>query len=220
MILVTRQEWGAKPPKQTRAWTYGRRGVVLHWTQKPDVASWQGASTMRGIQAFHMRTGFDVFYNFVVDPFGNVYEGRGWSVRGGAQGNYLSDRRDVSISAVYGTGDGPQPPAAQVKAIRELIGEARNTHGFDKTVTGHRDWKPKTCPGPWYYEWIQEEGWKQEALKVWTKPGDPIETNDDAERAWKYMTGQDLETDGWVKSVGWIADALMRQDARLNKLER
>ncbi len=97
--VITRAQWGANPDYMT--WDpefYQTRKVIVHHTATPnDYADKAAAeSRIRSIYYYHavtMNWG-DIGYNFLIDKFGNVYEGR-----------YSRDYGGTSP-----TGDGPVSP--------------------------------------------------------------------------------------------------------------
>ena len=87
MNIISRQEWGARPPKAVTL----EPAVVelfLHHsvgegTTDADHDGDMGDDYMRAMQNFHMdgRGWSDIAYNFIGCPHGVVYEGRGLRVR-------------------------------------------------------------------------------------------------------------------------------------------
>lgn len=89
MELVTRTQWGAKPPKNRLTMPVAaKEGIFIHYTssdsdEQSDHAKCAGR--VKGIQDFHMgpsRGWSDIAYSFVVCKHGTIFEGRGWGVVG------------------------------------------------------------------------------------------------------------------------------------------
>src|SRR5205807_9923599 len=94
--VITRQQWGARPPKPDCEATRSMGDVdtaVIHYSdvappgdpanELPDHDD-QAAGQVRAIQAFHMDTrGWcDIAYHWLIAPDGDVYEGRPLGVVG------------------------------------------------------------------------------------------------------------------------------------------
>src|SRR5690606_21938388 len=80
----TRASWGARGAKEPPSIaSSGLKLAVVHHTASTNAYSAsQVPSILRSMQAFHMDgNGWnDIGYNFLVDRFGNVWEGRGGGV--------------------------------------------------------------------------------------------------------------------------------------------
>src|SRR5665647_2868216 len=80
--IITREQWGARPQVCTPdvATTHGLIGAVVHHTAGSNGYSTiaEAMQQIRGDQAYHIdgRGWCDIGYNFVVDKWGNIYEGR------------------------------------------------------------------------------------------------------------------------------------------------
>lgn len=204
--LVTRAEWGARRPK-ARASIHASEPTTIHWNgpKVPERDHSRCAALVRGIQNFHMdgRGWSDIAYNFMVCRHGHVFEGRGTSARGGANGQAAWNK--VSYAVMYLGGEGnPFTPEAQ-KAIAAVVAWLAKTTPAPKHVKGHRDWKRTACPGDEIYRWV--------------RAGTPVPEEDDtlyifktAEEARPFVIGAYLRVAGrevesektretWVYSV-------------------
>ena len=156
MKVVRRSEWGAREPaKPFRALSPGRvKGVVLHHSGVQDGPT--GVAAVRAFEAYHMdtRKWDGVAYNWLVDPSGAVFEGRGGGWRGAATKGW--NARSESICY---TGWGYDPvPAVALKAIRSVIDDVQFRYGGSLWVRGHRDMSSSTCPGDFLYDWLADGG--------------------------------------------------------------
>lgn len=156
MKIVSREQWGARPPRSSSSFV--RKGrVKLHWTvtclSERATANAEIAH-MRGIQNHHMDgNGWsDIAYNFVVFPSGRVYEGRGLNVRSAANGGSVTNYNHQATALVAG------PTCKATGSQLEATGEIVNAF-YKKDVKGHRDGHSTTCPGDQIYAWVQREGW-------------------------------------------------------------
>lgn len=150
MIIVSRDQWGARAPRSvTKVPPSRRRRFVVHYSAaSPD-------QTPKSIQTYHMdgRGWADIGYNWLVDEHGTIYEGRGWDVLGA----HAAGHNTESIGVCFigrdrpGTVDaGPQARAA----VRWLYDQACARTGRTLTRTGHRDIGATACPGDELYAWL------------------------------------------------------------------
>ncbi|MDO4242232.1 MAG: N-acetylmuramoyl-L-alanine amidase [Actinomyces sp.] len=176
----TRAEWGANSAYMT--WTpnhVSASHVVVHHTAGTNsYSAAQAASVVNGIYYYHAVTlGWgDIGYNFLVDKYGQVFEGRsgtlssaaGKMVVGGHA--YGANTGTMGIS-MMGTYTSVSPSSAQVSAVGKISGwflaragvsSATGSASFtfrstDKyaagqsislpRITGHRDVGRTACPG-------------------------------------------------------------------------
>jgi len=151
--FVSREEWGAVPPKE--AYTPQTPQVlVIHHTWKPTVADYKGAATIRGIQKYHMfdpATGWnDIGYHYLIGPEGLLYEGRPETALGS---HTVPNTNKVGIS-VIGNYD-PDSDLLSTESYNTLLDiltylAAQYTISPDN-IFGHRDFSTKTCPGDGIY---------------------------------------------------------------------
>ena len=92
MRLVTRAQWGARPPENRTALVrHDQLGTAVHYSgsdadEQADHANC--ARRVRAIQDFHLdgRGWADIAYSYVACKHGYIYEGRGRGIRTAAQG--------------------------------------------------------------------------------------------------------------------------------------
>jgi hypothetical protein len=128
---------------------------------------------VRGIEVYHVKgNGWnDIGYNFLVDRFGQIYEGRYGGIDRNVVGAHAQGFNTGSTGiALIGTYQSATPTAAQLAAVEKLIawrldlahvdplstltfisgGNPRFPAGvpvFLRAVSGHRDVYPTECPG-------------------------------------------------------------------------
>lgn len=162
--ISSRKAWGADESIMT--WTPRQgsiRGAAIHHTagtnsySKADVPR-----IIRGIYAYHAQTRDwgDIGYNFVVDKFGRVWEGRAGGITrqtiGGHARGYNTNSTGISVLGNY---DKVNVSNAAVTAVVELAAWKLALHGVPATGTttingtreqrifGHRDVAATACPG-------------------------------------------------------------------------
>jgi hypothetical protein len=107
----------------------------------------------------------DIGYNYIIDPQGNIYEGRfgGEMVVGAHAGRANHGSIGIAILGNYEEND---PPEAVVKSLTALIKEKAQLYHIDTegsslfrgqnypNVMGHRDIMSTTCPGGKLYDML------------------------------------------------------------------
>jgi N-acetylmuramoyl-L-alanine amidase/Domain of unknown function (DUF4214) len=177
--IISRAQWGADESLKSCRPSYNStiKAAVLHHTAGPNSYS-SVADAMRQLRsdyAYHTRTlGWcDLGYNFVLDKWGNIYEGRAGGVDrpvvGAHTGGFNKDTFGVSMLGDYSD---VTPPAALQQALAELVGWKLSLHGVTPngrvtltsagggtskyaagaavalpTIFGHRDVGSTACPG-------------------------------------------------------------------------
>lgn len=162
-VFVTREEWGARPPK---AWDYLNvippTYVVIHHSAVPGEChtNKQCSKSVKGIQNFHMdeQKFSDIGYNFLIGGDGRVYEGRGWEVRGAHCPKYNGNSIGICLIGNY---EEKLPIERMLEVARELIrfGVANEHVVPDYRLIGHRQGRDTECPGDALYAEIQK--WPQ-----------------------------------------------------------
>jgi N-acetylmuramoyl-L-alanine amidase len=152
---ITRTQWGARPAK---AWTPMPRPVgtvFIHHSVTPFGAD--GMIVVPQIQRTHMDTNGwnDIAYQELVHDNGDVYEGRGFGVIGGATRGENST--SLSICAL-GNYEHVIPSAALITSIVNRIVAAVQEGRLHRTpqIKGHMDSSATACPGRFLYERIPE----------------------------------------------------------------
>lgn len=146
--------------------------IVIHHTDS-DLRDMNGDRRMdnldykavvRAIYYFHAITrGWgDIGYNYIIDPLGNVYEGRygGDRVVGAHAQCYNNGSLGISIIGDYEDNNVPEPA---MNALISLIAKKSKQYGISPTgnssfrgkilpnIIGHRDVRPTSCPGKKLY---------------------------------------------------------------------
>jgi hypothetical protein len=178
--LIDREAWGANetirraPPSYATALQFA---LVHHTAGTNSYTASQSAAIVRGIEVYHVKgNGWnDIGYNFLVDKYGQVFEGRYGGVDKPVIGAHAEGFNTGSVGvAVLGTYGASAPPAVARTALAKLLawrldiahvdpkstltwvsgGNARFASGvpvFIRAVSGHRDIGFTTCPGASLY---------------------------------------------------------------------
>lgn len=173
--ISTRAAWGAAPPSDQVS--YGSTidlAVVHHSVSANDYGPSAVPGMIRSIQAFHMqgRGWSDIGYNFVVDRFGGVWEGRAGSLDGPTIGAHAGGFNTNSVGVVVlGDYSSASPSGAAIESVSRVAGWKLASHGTNPVgtvtrvagtgstryapgttvnlprVVGHRDVGSTSCPG-------------------------------------------------------------------------
>ena len=154
MRLVTRAQWGARPPDGAYS-TINSTVTTGHW-EGPNlwgtaIGSHDScAPKVRAIQDYHMdQNGWtDIAYNAVACPHGYVFEGRGPGRRSAANGT--NSANDQSAVCCYLGGEGDLFTVEGQQAMTDAAAWLG-----DPMQKGHRDWIATACPGDVIYGWIK-----------------------------------------------------------------
>jgi hypothetical protein len=178
--ILGREAWGANegirrgPPRYAMSVQFA---VVHHTAGSNSYTAAQSAAIVRGIEVYHVRgNGWnDIGYNFLVDRFGQVFEGRYGGVDRNVVGAHAEGFNTGSVGvALLGTYGSAAPPAVARTALANLLswrldaahvdplstvtwtsgGNPRFPLGVPVTlraVAGHRDTGFTTCPGAALY---------------------------------------------------------------------
>src|SRR3954470_10025348 len=147
--------------------------VVHHTAGATSYSRAQSAAIVRGIEVYHVQgNGWnDIGYNFLVDRFGTVYEGRGGGVERNVIGAHAEGFNTGTTGiALLGNYTSAVPPPAQQNALANLVAWRLDVAHVDpsstvvytsggnakfrsrkvvtlRAISGHRDTGPSECPG-------------------------------------------------------------------------
>jgi hypothetical protein len=168
--IYSRAQWGANekireqgPPQYGTVET----GFIHHTVNANNYTRDQVPALLRGIYAYHVesRGWRDIGYNYLVDRFGRIWEGRYGGVNRAVVGAHTLGFNEVSFAmSAIGNFDIARPPAAVVAAYARLFAwklaiyniRANNPRVLVKgrwlhAINGHRDVGQTACPGRYLY---------------------------------------------------------------------
>ena len=165
--ILTRAAWGADESLRRGTPSYGQAQVALvhHTVSSNTYSSAEVPAILRGIYAFHVngRGWSDIGYQFLVDRFGRVWEGRYGGVDKAVVGAQAGGFNSGSFGAsVVGDFTSASAPTAVSTALARLIAWKFTIHGIPASGTvsingktfnrigGHRDANQTSCPGKVY----------------------------------------------------------------------
>jgi|RhiMethySRZTD1v2_1073278.scaffolds.fasta_scaffold38108_6 uncharacterized protein with LGFP repeats len=172
--VITRAQWGADPSLDDQCWEpiYGSSAKMVfvhHTVNSNDYSRSDGKAIVRAIHAYHTqsRGWCDIGYNFLIDKYGKVYEGRRGGMRRPVRGAHAGDYNlnTVGVSLI-GNFEITRPTPAMKRALIRFIGWRLGTSyvnvkgtvringtRFDR-ISGHRDAMSTACPGKYVYRWL------------------------------------------------------------------
>ena len=193
--IITRSQWGASSGTSCDSPLTGdrTRGVVVHHTAGSN--SYDKADSkaiVRATQAYHVkgRGWCDIGYNFLVDKYGQIFEGRRGgvdrAVRAAHSGNLAVNTYTMGVS-MMGNYDVTRPSAALKAAMVKLIGwrlgtnylPAKGTYKLGgltlNMIAGHRNVISTECPGRYGYAWLSDSGGLRDRVEAYiSKYSSPI----------------------------------------------
>lgn len=151
---VTRQQWGARPPKSTRPLTGFNSGWFIHWLGEPAAAGLDDHQVLRNTQRYHMdsKGWADIAYSFAVGRSrpDTAYELRGWGIQGG----HTEGHNSQAMAIVFLLGEGERPTETQLTTAREILADGVNRGYSAKLVRPHNAVRSTACPGPDLTGWV------------------------------------------------------------------
>ncbi|MCL1801889.1 MAG: N-acetylmuramoyl-L-alanine amidase, partial [Promicromonosporaceae bacterium] len=180
--IITRAQWGAQTPhwKNGSSCTMNSetalKGAVIHHTAGGNSYATQAAAMqqIRNDQAYHISLNWcDLGYNFVVDKWGNIYEGRAGSINSPVIGAHAAGFNTGTVGiSMLGNYDIVDTPAVMVDAVGQIAGwmlgrfggvDPQSTISYYSAsgstkwkagstvrlpaISGHRDVGNTACPG-------------------------------------------------------------------------
>jgi uncharacterized protein with LGFP repeats len=176
--IITRQEWGADETLRRGSPDYSstvKVAYVHHTASTNDYTEAEAAAQVRSFYRYHTQSlGWsDLGYNFLVDRFGRIYEGRyggmDRAVIGAHAGGFNTSTLGVAMVGTYST---VSPSSATLESVQRVIAWRLSQYGRDPqgtatltsaggstsrypkgtevkvdVISGHRDTNSTSCPG-------------------------------------------------------------------------
>ncbi|MGZ5414460.1 MAG: SpoIID/LytB domain-containing protein [Aeromicrobium sp.] len=176
--IILRSAWGASAGGGCDSPIYGQttRGAVIHHTAGSNTyTASESAGIVRATQSYHVKSrGWcDIGYNFLVDKYGQIFEGRKGGidkpVRAAHSGNGKVNEETMGVS-LMGTFSSVSPTSAMKTAVVQLVSwrfsgysvPAKGTYSLGgvslNRIAGHRNVVSTECPGNLAYGWLGASG--------------------------------------------------------------
>ncbi len=167
--IYSRAQWGADESIRDGFAGYGEiTGSFVHHTVNANgYTAAEVPSILRAIYAYHVqgRGWSDIGYNFLVDRFGRIWEGRWGGIGRPVIGAHTLGYNEESFAmSAIGNYETAQPTDAMLKAYGRLYAWKLSLHGVApkgavhidghafKAINGHRDAAATACPGQHLYD--------------------------------------------------------------------
>jgi hypothetical protein len=146
--IRAREEWGARGIRPDHVPMTPISSITVHHTAMPPPGKYGTIAQMKQIQDIHTQDkGWaDIGYHFIIDPNGQVWEGRRLMYQGAHAGG-AANIGNVGV-CLMGNFETSRVPDAQMRALSDLIAGLRAQFSVAKNeVRTHREWKATACPG-------------------------------------------------------------------------
>jgi hypothetical protein len=184
---VSRAGWGADESLRrcTPSSSSSLKGGILHTTATSnDYTATQSPAVMRAMYAYHTRSlkWCDIGYNFLVDKFGTLFEGRSGSVTRHVIGSHTGGFNTGTVGvSMIGNHDLVAPTSAALRTVEQVFAWKLGGAGLDPLgtatytsaggsatkyakgtvvtqpmISGHRDYSSKSCPGNLAYPLLDQ----------------------------------------------------------------
>jgi N-acetylmuramoyl-L-alanine amidase len=184
--IITRSEWGGDsvPPRTAPEYGQVQLAFVHHTATANDYAPADSAGIVLGIARYHRDSNGwnDIGYNFLVDKYGQVFEGRAGGIDAPVVGAQAQGYNSVSTGvACLGTFTQVPQGEAGMDALARLVGWKLSVHGVPvqgqvtvtsaggpdnrypagtpvtfERISGHRDGDSTSCPGDVLYDQLRD----------------------------------------------------------------
>ncbi|MFC6344591.1 peptidoglycan recognition protein, partial [Nocardioides hankookensis] len=173
--IYSRAQWGADESMRDKSSLHYfevHAGFVHHTVNANDYTRDEVPGIIRSIYAYHTKSrGWsDIGYNFLVDRFGRIWEGRYGGIDRPVVGAHTLNYNDYSFAmSAIGNYDIKQPSNAMVEAYGALFAWKLSLHGVNaastsqqvgskvfQAINGHRDAASTACPGRYLYARIPD----------------------------------------------------------------
>jgi len=185
-LIVTRSEWGGDsvPPREPPLWGEVQIAFVHHTVTSNDYGPEDSAGIVLGIARFHRNSNGwnDIGYNFLVDKYGQIFEGRAGGIDQPIVGAQAQGYNSVSTGvSCLGTFTSVAQTPAGMDALARLIGWKLSVHGVPTSgtitvtsaggesnrypagtpvtferISGHRNANNTACPGNMLYAQLEQ----------------------------------------------------------------
>jgi flagellar hook assembly protein FlgD len=177
--IVLRSQWGANEDWRTGSPSFAplKMAFVHHTAGSNSYSPSDAPAIVRGIYYYHTHAldWSDIGYNFLIDRYGVIYEGRYGGITNAAIGaqtyGFNTSSTGVSVLGSFGT---VPPPSAAMTALKRLLAWKLDVHHIDplgkaemlcyatrkytegdivtfNVISGHRNANYTACPGDAFY---------------------------------------------------------------------
>ncbi len=154
--VITRQDWGWQPETKTLPEQTITKITIHHegeyFKEGTDVAAY-----LKNLQSWSRteKHWMDIPYHYIIDPEGNIYEGRPLIYPGDTNTDY--DVRGHALICVLGNYEIQKLNANQLKSLVDLTSFLAKKYNVSlDNIKGHKDYALTLCPGEDLYRFIRD----------------------------------------------------------------
>ncbi|RLE63886.1 MAG: hypothetical protein DRJ47_08875 [Thermoprotei archaeon] len=153
--IISREEWGAKPPKCEYSRHPYYNAITIHHTATSNDYK-DSFEVVRNIQVFHQdsRGWCDIGYHYLIDREGRIFEGRPvWAV-----GAHVKNHNTGNIGiSIIGNFEEREPNEKELNSLVNLVAWLVYQYNIPLgNIKGHRDYSNTLCPGKYLYQKLPE----------------------------------------------------------------
>jgi len=146
--IRAREEWGARPITPDHVPMTPITSITVHHSAMPPPGKWGTIAQLKQVQDIHAQDkGWaDIGYHFLIDPTGEVWEGRRLLYQGAHAGG-AANIGNIGI-CLLGNFESHAVPRPQMQSLADLVEALRSHFSIPRSeVRTHREWKATACPG-------------------------------------------------------------------------
>ena len=167
MVINPRSTWYADDPRPFKPQVPER--ITIHHEGTKFEKSDDAPKHIKNVQTWGMgkdRNWVDIPYHFLIDPNGNIYEGRNIFTVGETATEY--DPTGHLLITCLGNFEEQEVSEEQLEALIRLIAYCCKKYQISpETIASHRDYSNQTvCPGKNLYKYLENNYIKDEVAKL------------------------------------------------------
>lgn len=148
--LIRRAQWKAKPPKESYIEHIPKKITIHHTAGNYPLTDEDSFIEVQVIQEYHQqaRGWIDIGYHFLIDPSGNIFEGRPILAVGAHVAKFNVDNIGIAVLGNYHPPVNNEVTEKAVSAIITLVRYLKDRYDIaKKSFYAHRELAKTTCPG-------------------------------------------------------------------------
>jgi hypothetical protein len=162
--ILNRDTWHANPPRYYEEHIPNR--ITIHHEGTRFEKGKNAAEHIKNVQVWGMgpeRSWTDIPYHFMIDPDGNIYEGRNVFTTGETATSY--DPEGHLLITCLGNFEEQEVSEEQLNSLISLIAHCCKKYQITpETIAAHKDYAETLCPGKNLYKYI-ESGYIKDKVK-------------------------------------------------------
>lgn len=165
--ILPRSAWNASDPQPFKQHIPER--ITIHHEGTIITKIDDAPAHIKNVQTWGMgkdRNWIDIPYHFLIDPHGNIYEGRNVFTIGETATEY--DPSGHLLITCMGNFEEQEVSEEQLNSLIELIAYCSEKYQISpETIASHRDYSTQTvCPGKNLYKYLENNYIKEEVIKL------------------------------------------------------